>query len=243
MRKKVILLFILSIIVLVISGCNISYNVRLYLIKDTKYFVEPVCYKDIQKDKGSIIDSLDCKTLLQVIYSDLDIDKEITNYHLYQDKNLKFKLDLNYKINEDQTIYVYINPLDYTKNSLGEKIPSNGFYFVGEDISDYIDLSMFTENIILFPNNSLSIDSFYKTLPSKTISFDDLYDFYLHYRSYFSKTHEEILMGFDILNKDKISFKFNDVNSDFISFPYTFANNTKIIYVYYDNKLLPTLFG
>lgn len=97
MRKKVILLFMLSIIVLVISSCNISYNVRLYLIKDTKYFVEPICYEDIQKDKGSIINSFDCKTLLQVVFS--DFDQEITNYHLYQDKNLKYKLDLNYKIN------------------------------------------------------------------------------------------------------------------------------------------------
>ena len=241
MLKRSFILLMLIIILLSISSCNTLCNVKLYLIQDEEYFTEPISYIDIQKQKGSNIELTDLEMLVQMINPDFDLDNKTLNYSLYQDKKLKEKLDYDFKVNKDLIVYVYINYLDYFDVKLGGRVPSCGFYYVGDDINNYIDLTSFNENVLVFPKGALSVGTFYKTLNNKTVSFDDLYDFYYNYRKYFPITYQEKKINFDINNKDKINFKINDVESDFVTFPYTFDDNTALIYVYYNGELLPLM--
>ena len=225
--KKVFYLIITIVIVLSVSSCTSSVNVKLYCIKDVEYFNHSFGYVEVVKEIDSSINDDDLKNLYRNTHGLTDEEIVISSYEIYSDKNLKNKLDKDYSVKNNDVLYIHLIA-SVSETELGPISAESSFSFTG--LSKPSDV----KDNLYYPFNSLSVKSFYIPLESNVVSFDQLYDFYFNYRRLYGLNRFEEQNGVDLSLKEKFSFS---IGEEMISMgeSYTFGNDVEYITVYYDD--------
>lgn len=212
MIKKILCIFVLSITLLALNSCKIRGNVKLYLVKDLEYFTYKLDYVELKKKVDTTISDEDLQKLFEKSHGKVEGEFVIKEYKIFSDEALKKELGNDYKVQDEDILYVYLNAKGNTP-ILDVYTPSNIIYYTGNSIPDDISKDVY------WPLKSLYVEGFYIPLNKSSISVNDIFAFFRNYRRITGRTMPEILG--EVTFNDIDNFEFY-VNGELIVDEYSF---------------------
>ena len=224
MIKKILCIFVLCITLLALNSCKLRGKVKLYLVKDLEYFTYKLDYIEVKKKVDTTIFSEDLQKLFEKSHGEVEGEFVIKEYKIFSDEALKNELGNDYKVQDEDVLYVYLNAKGNT-SILDVNTPSNTIYYTGNSIPDDISKDVY------WPLNSLYVEGFYIPLNKSSITTNEIFAFFRNYRRITGRSMPEILGEVTFNNIDNFEFY---VNGELIVDEYSFnVNETFVIELAY----------
>ena len=212
MIKKILCIFVLSIALLTLNSCKPRANVKLYLVKDLEYFTYKLDFVELKKKVDTTISNEDLQQLFEKSHGEVEGEFVVKEYKIFSDEALKKELGNDYKVQDSDVLYVYLNAKGNTA-LFDANSPSNSIYYTGSSIPN--DLS----KDIYWPTKSLYVEGFYIPLNKSTITKNEIFAFFRNYRRITGRSMPEILG--EVTFNDIDNFEFY-VNGELIVDEYSF---------------------
>ena len=214
MCRKILFLFSMFFVILPFTSCSSDATVKLYMVKDTEYFVYKMDYVEINKENNSCITNEDLKLLYEKNHGEIENDFIIKDYKLFSDESLTTELGNDYQVKNGDVIYIYLNANDYSVKP-GGYVPRSFIYYTGSTIPEELSDNMF------WPVNSLYMEGYYIPLKENKVSKVELFEFFKNYRKFVGYTLEENINNVKFENIDDFIISVNDeAIDDFYEFNY-----------------------
>lgn len=214
MCRKFLFLFLISFVLLSLSSCSSDATVKLFMVKDTEYFVYKMDYVEITKENNSCITNEDLKLLYEKNHRKIENNFMIKEYKLFSDESLTKELGNDYQVQDGDVIYVYLNAREYSSKNGGYE-PRSFIYYTGSTIPEELDDNIF------WPVNSLYMEGYYIPLKENKVSKVELFEFFKNYRKFVGRTNIEYINNITFENIDDFIICVNDEEiDDFYEFNY-----------------------
>lgn len=199
----VLVLFSLCLVVISLTSCSPDATVKLYMVKDTEYFVYKMDCIEIAKENNSCITNEDLKLLYEKNHRKIENTFMIKEYKLFSDESLTTELGNDYQVQDGDVIYVYLNARDYASKNGGYE-PRSFIYYTGSTIPADLDENMF------WPVNSLYMEGYYIPLKENKVSKVELFEFFKNYRKFVGRTLTEQVNNITFENIDDFMIYVDD---------------------------------